>query len=224
MLEHTHHKEHYIPKGLEIVPAVNAETFDEVTRRIRKVEPFVNWVHVDVADGSFTPNTLWHTPDDLLNLKTSLFIELHLMLDDIDTKIEQWLLPNVRRNIFHVEATKNADEIIEKCHVSDISAGISIRPDTVVHKLFPFMGKADLFQTLAVHPGISGQEFDESTLDKIALLRMRCAECIIEVDGGVSSENSGLIYEKGANIAVAGSAIFDAPDIEKAIDALKVHG
>lgn len=208
---------------LEIIPAINAATFAEVERKIRLVEPHVSWAHIDVADGSFTDITLWHEAQDLTGFQTPLFLELHLMLADIDTRIHEWLVPNVRRIVFHVEASHDVPGVIDACHSADILAGAGIRPDTSYGLLLPYAQKADMLHVLAVPPGPGGQTFQEGVLDGIRGLRELCAKCPIEVDGGINTETAARIVNAGANVLVAGSAIFSPEDIGSAIAALKKY-
>jgi ribulose-phosphate 3-epimerase len=208
---------------IEIIPSINVATFSELKEKIKLVEPYVSWVHLDVADESFTDITLWHNPKDLLDLHTPLFIEVHVMLDGIDERITDWLEPNVRRIIFHREASADPDFVITQCRQADIQAGIAIRPDTPVESVIPYLPRVDLVQTLAVMPGGAGQKFKSETLQKISAIRTVCPSCPIEVDGGVDTETVPAIIANGATILVAASAIFDKPDIKHAIDELKQH-
>lgn len=197
--------------AIEIIPAINAQTFAEVKEKIRLVEPYVSWVHLDVADGSFTEITLWHNAEDLLELQTPLFVEVHLMLDRIDERIDEWLKPIVRRIIFHREASQNPDVVIAACRASDIQPGIAIRPDSPVDTVLPYLSKVDLVQTLAVFPGPAGQSFRSETLQKITALHNACPLCPIEVDGGIDSKTAALAVRAGASLLVAASAIFSLP-------------
>lgn len=213
---------------VEIIPAINAKTFEEVKEKIRMVEPYVSWVHLDVADGSFTDAILWHNPEDLFQLRTPLFIEVHLMLDRIDERIDAWLEPNVRRIIFHREASRDPNTVIAACRAADIQVGISLRPDTPIETVLPYAEKVDLVQTLAVIPGTSGQKFRMDTLQKITALRRACALCLVEVDGGVDVATAPAIIQAGASLLVAGFAIFSAKsgghvDIKSAIENLRSH-
>lgn len=207
--------------GIEIIPAVNAISFEEVQRKVSQIESHAKWVHIDVADGTFTDNVLWHNPVDLAFLKTELFIEIHLMLDDIDAKLKDWLLPNVRRNIFHVEAAKNPEALIAACHAADIFAGIAIKPNTSWEALKPYVNKADLLQVLGVIPGKSGQTLQKNVIQNIRALRGETSSCFLEIDGGVNVETAAETVEAGANVLVAGSAIFNASDPARAIEELK---
>lgn len=209
--------------AVEIIPAINASTFTEVGRKVRLVEPYVSWAHIDVADGSFTDIALWHEPHDLLNFRTPLSLEVHLMIAHIDERIIEWLLPNVRRVVFHIEAARNAMGVIDACHRADVLAGIGVRPGTSYKGLLPYAQKADMLHVLAVPPGPGGQMFQESALGAVRGLRESCGVCPIEVDGGVNGETAERIVNAGANILVAGSAIFSHDDIGSAVAALKDH-
>jgi len=204
----------------EIIPVINTDSFEEVKRKIGLVEPYAGWVQLDVCDGTFTKNTNWHNAEDLLSFKISLNIEVHLMISGIEEKVENWLIAPVKRIIFHLEAAKDPDFVIEKCRRAGKEVGIAINPDTAWTKLVPYFKKVDLFQILGVYPGLAGQKFQEDNFDKIIHLRKECPECIIEVDGGMDKTTAKKAIDAGANIIVAASAIFDAKDIKKAIEEL----
>ncbi len=206
---------------IEIIPAINAETFAEVERKIRLVEPHITRVHIDVADGSFTPNILWHQAGDLNGFVTPCRIEVHLMLADIEQKIVPWLVPNIERIIFHAEVARDAGALIDQCHEAHIEAGVAVCPETPADVLLPYQDKVDILQVLAVSPGKAGQPFDPLMLEKTSKIRHNCPTCAIEFDGGVRIENAHDIAKAGATILVAASAIFDAPDIAKAIESLR---
>ena len=206
---------------IAVIPAINAVDFEEVKKKIKLVEPFSKWVHLDVADGTFTPNTIWHNASDLFTLQTPLLIEAHLMVRDMDTRWREWVLPNVSRIIFHLEAAHDPEFVLNKIKDSHKQVGIAIRPETEWQKLEPYCEKADLVQTLAVPPGHAGQEFRPEILDKIRHIREAHPNAIIEVDGGINLETGKKCVEAGANILVSANYIFNAGDIKKAIEELK---
>jgi len=213
---------------IEIIPSINAETFTEVKKKIEAVEPYVSWVHIDVADGSFTDIQLWHNPEDLLALQTPLLVEVHLMIADIDERIGEWLRPIVRRVIFHREASRDPDVVIRACRSSDVRVGMAVLPNSSADVVLPYLSKIDLVQTLAVTPGRSGQSFQPDTLQKITALHNACPSCAIEVDGGVNTTTVASIVQSGASLLVAGSAIFSPSDrehidIKSAIEDLRRH-
>lgn len=225
----------------EIIPSINVRTFEEVEDRIKKVEPYVKWCHLDVTDGIFSKHLTWHNPADLphlagflselvgsdptkqgLTLLKTLNIEVHLMIAEPEKNIDQWLVRPVKRVIVHFEAARDLDLIIKKCREAGIEIGLSINPETFWGRLEPWLRKVDIYQTLAVHPGPSGQEVDwPEMLGKIRHIRERCPSCIIEVDGGVNPESAKKAVEAGANLLVAGAYIFGSEDIKKAIEELK---
>lgn len=206
---------------IEIIPAINEEEFEEVEKKIRLIESYAKWVHLDVADATFTRNTLWHEPADLVGVKTPLLIEAHLMISDIEERIENWLSVNVKRIIFNLEASKDPDFIIDKCRQAGVEVGLSIGPDTPWTQIVPYLKKIDLAQILSVYPGLAGQKFIEEGFDKIVNIRKKCPSCVIEVDGGMNPETAKKAAEAGANIIVAASYIWGSGDIEKAINELK---
>ncbi len=220
----------------DLIPAINTDSFEEVKRQIKLVEPFVNpavggasWVQLDIADGTFTKNTIWHSPEDLVGLETTLKIEAHLMIADIEERLENWLIAPIQRIIFHLETSKDPDFVIDECKKAGKEVGIAIGPDTPWTQLVPFLKKVDLIQILGVYPGLAGQKFQEDCFDKIRHLRKECPNCIIEVDGGMDKETAKKAIDAGANIIVAATAIFSAKggpasgwdNIKKAIEELK---
>ncbi|MEW5907731.1 MAG: hypothetical protein AB1643_00920 [Patescibacteria group bacterium] len=197
---------------IKIIPAINADNFEEIKEKIKLLESIklVDWIQLDVADGTLTKNTIWHNSSDLLNLKTNLNIEVHLMINDIERRVEDWLLPNVKRVIFHIEKCKDPDFVIKRLREACKEIGVAIGPETSWTKLSPFKNRADIFQILGVKPGLPGQKIQEETFEKIKNLREHCRLCIIEVDGGVNKENAKRVVDAGANILVAATAIFSS--------------
>lgn len=207
-------------KMADIIPAINADNFEEIKEKIKLVESYAKWLHLDVADGTFTKNTVWHNADDLQGLDASLLIEVHLMINDVEKRVVDWFLPVIKRIIFHLEAVKDADFIIAKCREAGKEAGIAINPETSWTRLYPYFGKADMFQILGVRPGLAGQKFNEEVLRKIEEVRKNCQNCIIESDGGMNEETALKAVQAGANLIAAASAIFN-DNIEESFRRLK---
>ena len=205
-----------------LIPAINADTFEEVQRKIKLIEPHVSWAHLDIADGTFTRNTLWHNLMELALIETELNLEIHLMIDRVEEKIDHWFNPSVKRIIFHIGGTKDAGFVIDRCHKNKTEAGIAISPDESVAQALAHKSKVDFFQILGVRPGLPGQKIDENTFERIKEVRKFCPLCIIEVDGGMNKETIPRAIEAGANRIVAASAIFSSgKDIKEAIEELK---
>jgi len=205
---------------VDIIPAINADNFEEIKEKIKLVEPYAKWAHLDVADGTFAKNTVWHNAGDLRELDTPLLIEVHLMINDVEKRVVDWFLPNIKRIIFHLEAVKDADFVFAKCREAGKEAGLAINPETSWTRLYPYFGKADMFQILGVRPGLAGQKFNEEVLHKIEKVRKNCPSCIIESDGGMNEETALKAVRAGANLIAAASAIFNN-NIEESFRKLK---
>lgn len=202
----------------EIIPSVNVSTFAEVQERIARVEPYVSWCHLDVTDGVFSRHPTWRNPLDLSLLKPRLNVEVHLMIAEPEKVIDQWLVKPIRRVIVHLEAAKDPPLIIKKCRDAGREIGFAINPETSWEVLKPWFGKVDIVLPLGVSPGASGQSADwEMIVDKIRHIHKACPECIIEADGGVNEKIASRARDAGATLLVAGSAIFNAQDIARAI-------
>ena len=206
---------------VEIIPSINALTFAEVQEQIAKVEPYVSWCHLDVTDGVFSKHETWRNPQDLALLKAKLNAEVHLMVEEPEEILGQWLVEPIKRVIMHLEAMRDPDLVIRKCHEAGKEVGFAIRPDTPWSLLVPWCGKIDMALILRVSPGASGQAAASDMLGEIRHIREACPGCIVEIDGGVTIRNARKISEAGAGLLVAGSAIFASGDIGGAISALR---
>lgn len=228
----------------EIIPSINVRTFEEVQNLVKKVEPYVQWCHLDVTDGIFSKHLTWHNPSDLPALTTQLNVEAHLMVSEPEKVIDQWLarpvrspmpkasadaygrltsngVNSIKRVIVHLEASKDLDLVIKKCREAGVQIGLAINPETFWGLLTPWFDKVDMVQTLAVHPGPSGQKVDwPEMLGKIRHIRERCKGCMIEVDGGINPDSTKKAVEAGANLLVAGAYIFNSSNSEEAIKEL----
>lgn len=205
---------------IEIIPSINAPTFEEVQEKIAKIEPYAKWCHLDVSDGTFSSHVSWHNPADLPLLKTGLKAEAHLMVDNPERIIENWLVKPIQRVIVHLEAVKDLDLVIDKCKQAGIETGLAIRPETFLEKLKPWLGKINIVLILGVEPGPSGQKFKEEALDKTKNLRMLWPAGLIGVDGGLNSGNIKKAKEAGANVLIVSSAVFKEKEPGKAFKRL----
>ena len=206
---------------IEIIPSINVDSFEELERRVRMVEPYVNWAHIDVSDGVFTKHVSWHDPKELVGFKTSIKLEIHLMIDRPEKEIDEWAIVPADRLIFHQEATEAHQLLTDRIHEAKKEVGVAIKPDTSWLKLFPYFDKVELLQLLAVSPGPSGQVFQEEILHKLGHIRMLAPRAIIEVDGGVTAAVAHRCAKAGADALVAGNAIFVGGDIAANIEHLQ---
>lgn len=199
----------------EIVPAILAKDLTEFEKKIRLVEGFVDFVQVDIMDGSFVENVSISL-EEIASIETSLNIEVHLMVNDpIKYIFECGKFPCFKRVFFHLEAVIDPSEVLEEMSKHDFEKGIAINPDSDVLETVAFEDKIDTLLLLSVNPGFSGQEFIPETISKIKKARKIFNNLIIEVDGGVKEKNIKEIFEVGAKRVVVGSGLFDSDDIKK---------
>ena len=177
------------------------------------------WVHVDVMDGVFVPNISFGFP--VLNAVTKVstkVIDTHLMICDPIRYIERFVKAGSHYVTFHYEAAEDIGACIDAIHAAGAKAGISIKPATDVAVLEPWITKLDMVLIMSVEPGFGGQSFMPHSLDKVRELKQMIttagAECLIEIDGGISAENAAEVFAAGVDVVVAGSAVFCATDPE----------
>lgn len=207
---------------IEIIPAINVDNFEEATRRIKLASEVCSMVHIDIADGTFTPHPTWFNPSDLAHFESPVQIEMHFMVKDPELKLQPWLLPNVQRVLFHIESTKSPEIVLDQCRKASKEVGLCMRTGTNWQELVPFIGRVDCMQTLAVMPGPSGQSFTQETLEVLKELRFLAPSMPLEVDGGIRVGVARSCALAGATRLVAGSALFgEGIDFKEAFHALK---
>ncbi|MEK7192041.1 MAG: hypothetical protein AAB646_00805 [Patescibacteria group bacterium] len=202
---------------MQVIPAINAKDRATAEEQIKIFLEFSDLAHLDVTDGFFSREKLWGSPEELRQLKIEnlkLKIEAHLMVQEPEKAIDQWLSAGAKKVIIHLEAIKNDADIYGE------EIAIAINPETPAHKLLKYKDKVKQCLLLAVKPGPSGQKFDPAALEKIKFLRSNWPNVIIEVDGGINPETAKLCKDAGADIVVSGSYIFGSPDPEKAYQKL----
>lgn len=221
----------------QIIPAVIPKTFAELEEKVRLVEPFVEWLQIDVCDGKFVPNVSIVDPVEIANLsakggsaaggKTKLKLEAHLMINNPEKNLDAWL-DAVDRVVVHYEALYDVRDLqykisktIDKAKAKQKQIGIAVNPETPWEVIKEFLGRLDLVLIMGVNPGFSGQKFIESTVDKIRSLRAARYDAIIEVDGGVTLENAKKLVDAGANYLISGSGVYGSENIEKTISQFK---
>jgi ribulose-phosphate 3-epimerase len=209
--------------NMMIIPAINCQTFEQVTERMRLAQEILlsdsakkiggepHWIHIDVADGSFTAGyQTWREAKQLSELvrHSNVRIEIHLMTTRPQEMTQQWLAVGVHRLIVHADLPLNFRALIDECHTHKAEIFLAIKPETSIDVFTPFLAMVDGFQFLAVEPGLSGQRFDIGTPDKIVALRQLVPTLPIEVDGGVTPETAQLCLFAGASQLVSSSYIF----------------
>lgn len=202
---------------VEIIPAIIGENFRDLKPKIEAVEGLVNWVQLDVADGLFAPNWTWHNPDYLKTLDGKLKLEVHLMVEEPEAVIADWL-PVVDRVLVHYEATKHLAEIITQFKTSPVKLGLAVLLDTPLEKIEPELAEIKHLQLMGISQiGFQGQPLEEIIFTRLKTVREKFPDVTIAVDGGVTLANAEALIKAGANQLVIGSAIWESGDIITAI-------
>lgn len=185
-----------------------------------------DYLHLDVMDGRFVPNITFGAPViKSIRNKTKLVFDVHLMIDEPLKYIEDFKKAGADIITFHIESSSPAGETVEKILECGCRAGISIKPATPAEEVFPYLDKLDMVLVMTVEPGFGGQSFMPETMQKIKTLReeinRRGLSTDIQVDGGINDKTVETAASAGANVFVAGSAVFGAEDASKAIADLR---
>lgn len=207
--------------NLKIAPSILSADFGCLNEEIASVEPYSDIISVDVMDGHFVPNITVGMPV-LKCIKTKLPIECHLMIEHPEKYIEEFVKAGAQIVSVHYEAMKeNTESVLKRLRELGAKASLAIKPATAVSEIEKYLPLMDACVVMSVEPGFGGQEFMPNSLEKIRQLRSLKPELDIIVDGGVNAETAKLVREAGANILVAGSFVFKAPDRAAAIAALR---
>ena len=176
-------------------------------------ESDADWLHLDIMDGVFVPNISFGFPVlEALKPICKKPMDVHLMIEDPDRYIDEFVKSGADIITVHVEACADVSATIDKIHAAGVKAGITLNPDTPVSAIKAYLSKVDMALVMSVNPGFGGQKFITESIDKIKELRRLVTEMNlnldIEVDGGIKQDNLASVLEAGANVIVAGSAIF----------------
>ena len=183
-----------------------------------------DWIHVDVMDGHFVPNlTMGPVVVRALKKVTSLPLDCHLMVTDPGAWIEPFAKAGAAIITVHIETAQDPTTLLKSIRALGCKAGLSLNPDTPIEKLDRWLNLCDLVLLMSVFPGFSGQTFIESTWDRLRALEQRKREhgFQIEVDGGVFAGNASQLIEFGADVLVAGNAVFGEKNRKEAIRKLR---
>ncbi|MCZ6513111.1 MAG: ribulose-phosphate 3-epimerase [Nitrospinae bacterium] len=212
---------------VKIAPSILAADFSRLGEEVKAVEEAgADWIHVDVMDGKFVPNiTVGPLVVEALRKVTDLPLDVHLMIENADHYVEDFVAAGADIISVHAEACPHLHRTIQRIKDSGVKAGVVLNPATTLFALDEIIEQVDMVLLMSVNPGYGGQEFIGSVLSKIELLRNTLnesgVELDVEVDGGVKPDNAATIKKAGANVLVAGSAIFGSDDYKKSIEELR---
>jgi ribulose-phosphate 3-epimerase len=207
-----------------VAPSILSADFANLEREIKAVaQAGADWIHVDVMDGHFVPNITIGIPVVKALKKISpIPLDVHLMIDQPENYIEEFVRAGSDYLTIHVESTKNPLSVLKRIRELGAKAGITLRPRTGVEEILPLIEFCDLALVMTVEPGFGGQSFMRDQVKKISTLRnhiqQRSLHCLLEVDGGINAETAKLCHE--ADVFVAGSFVFNG-DYQSTIKELK---
>jgi ribulose-phosphate 3-epimerase len=209
-----------------IAPSILSADFSKLFSEIQEIEKYgATWFHVDVMDGHFVPNiTMGPGIVESIKPKTKSILDCHLMVENPEKVVPWFLKAGADYVTFHLEATQDPIALIDLIQASGKKAGIAIKPKTRVECLQPLLPKLDLVLVMSVEPGFGGQVFMSESLPKVRWIaaekKKHRHSYLIEIDGGINAFTAQAGRAAGAEVFVAGSAIFNAKDRKKAIDDL----
>lgn len=206
-----------------VTPSILSCNLARLQDEVQTIESAADWLQIDVMDGHFVPNLSFGAPV-IQHLKTSLPLDVHLMVENPLDRMRDFLPLGVKNITFHAEAVKagaKRTDIVQEIHAAGVQAGIAIKPGTPLSAIEDVLSVIDLVLVMSIEPGFAGQKFMPEVLPKIKDLATHYPDLMIQVDGGIDAETAKLCREAGANNLVSASYIFSAPDRLAAIRALR---
>jgi ribulose-phosphate 3-epimerase len=212
-----------------IAPSILSADFGHLAREVAAVAAGgADWIHVDVMDAHFVPPlTIGPLVVRGLRRATTLPLDVHLMIEAPERQIAEFARAGASGLTVHVEACADVVAVLRDIHAAGLRAGLALNPPTPLEDVAPFLEQIDLLLVMSVNPGWGGQPFVDGSLEKLTaaarLRRERGLGFLIEVDGGIKTHNAAAVLAAGADVLVAGSAIFESSDYGATIHALRAR-
>ncbi len=208
----------------KLAPSILSADFSDLGSALKICdEGGAHWIHIDVMDNQFVPNlTIGPPVVRSLRPKTKKFLDVHMMVIDPEELVEPFARAGADNITFHIEATEDPEKVIDLIRSCGCKVGISVKPQTSLNEIFPLLDKIDIVLLMSVDPGFGGQGYLPGSNERIAAIKKflsdNCLErVLIEVDGGIKLHNAKEVLMAGADILVAGSEVFGAPQPVKII-------
>ena len=204
----------------KLAPSILSADFADLKLALAQCESGgAHWIHVDVMDNQFVPNlTIGPPVVKCLRPKTNKFLDVHMMVINPENLVESFAKAGADMITFHVEATNDVQSVIDLIKATGTQVGLSIKPSTKLEEIEPFYDQLDLILVMSVEPGFGGQGYIESSTERVMKIKARLKELclqdrvLIEVDGGIKLHNAKKVIDAGADVLVAGSAVFGTDD------------
>ncbi len=206
---------------VDIVPAILTDSSLKFKELVRKLEPYTDRIHLDIADGIFVPNKTVAGYEELKEIKLTIKFDVHLMVAKPQDYLEKWFNAQVDRFIVNAESEGDLGKIIKNIKEHDRKVGIALNPETGFEKIESYLHDIDLVQFMTVHPGFQGGEFVSEVVDKIVSFHRKYPDIMIMCDGGITPETAPRLVKAGASVLVSGSYIVNSEDAGEVIEQLK---